>query len=76
MEIRSYNWNEEDGVCKKHLLPSVPCPVCLQHASTDEEIWVEVSDSDIMVAEDNDIPLREMLPVWFDPSVHCLTKSG
>jgi len=44
--LQSYNWNYADGVCKKHLLPEIPCPACLAEAETDPDIYLELSKTE------------------------------
>lgn len=38
--LDSPNWDRELGVCRKHMLPSVPCPACI--ASKDEDMYEAV----------------------------------
>ena len=42
MRYDSPHWNRAIGVCEKHLLPSVPCPACLEDMEdvvTIRETW-------------------------------------
>ena len=45
----SYDWDHELGVCKRHMLPSVPCPACLADPENSELVftsdsWDELND--------------------------------
>lgn len=42
MKIDSPYWNLETGVCKKHLLPEVPCPACI--SERDKDIYLVLSE--------------------------------
>lgn len=60
-EIRSPHWNEKDGVCEKHLLPQLPCLSCF--ADQDPAVEVHFTEMDLIVAEAEEIPLSNLLPV-------------
>ena len=65
MELSSPYWDEIDGVCTKHWLPSVPCPQCL--ATRDVDIEVRFSDEDVdVVAADPNLCLADLLPTGFE----------
>ncbi len=46
--IESPNWNETSGVCEKHLLPTVPCPQCLQERDKDISVGLTETDRDCL----------------------------
>lgn len=60
MRVDSPHWNWEDGVCTKHMLPSVPCPACLASADPDLEAIADDTDLDVIAMEG--IPLADLLP--------------
>ena len=60
--LSSVQWNLKEGVCKKHLLPSVPCPACI--AEGDPDITLVVTRSDAVAMEwDDEITLADIAPV-------------
>ena len=75
MKITSPNWNENLGVCEKHLLPSVPCPACLADGG-DEDVEYVVTDTDLLALEaahmlGEDLALGDLVPANItDPQLH------
>lgn len=55
------------GVCRKHGLPSVPCPACLQNAENEPDLYLELEE----VEREGWIPFDEMIiPKGFNPQIH------
>ena len=52
LNVNSFHWNWEIGVCEKHLLPSVPCPACLEN--DDEGLFEDASSIDRMLWDNLD----------------------
>ena len=46
----SHYWDWELGVCKKHWLPSVPCPACIAEP-IDKDVFVVRSKIDAFVED-------------------------
>ena len=49
MRPDSPHWNWETGVCKKHLLPQVPCPACLH--TNDPDVYDNSTANDRFMDE-------------------------
>ena len=62
-EVRSPYWDATDGICTKHLVPQLPCPICAQEKDPDVEVHFTLIDLDI--AADEQIPLADLLPEDF-----------
>lgn len=63
----SYQWDHTNGVCKIHMLPSVPCPACLSNPKIQTHLYIvldTIERSGILEPEEF------ILPYGFDPSIH------
>lgn len=66
MKVRSVWWDEANGVCLKHMLPSVPCPECMS-GEGDKDLVFVVSDNDLDVIAfeelfGNKLTLEDLVP--------------
>jgi len=61
--LRSPNWNEQLGICMKHLIPQLPCPMCAHEKDPDVTAYFTEMEHDI--AADERIPLSDLLPEDF-----------
>lgn len=57
------HWNEKDGVCTRHMLPRIPCPLCAMEKNQDVEVRFDEIDLDVSAAEKR--PLKDLLPADF-----------
>jgi len=64
MKIDSPYWDWKNGVCRKHLLPQVPCPKCL-HAG-DPDLEIKADPVEVMGLADPEVWLLTAgsLPEW------------
>ena len=63
--FNSYNWDYELGICRKHGLPSVPCPACLTGCETDSDMYISLSDF-----ERSSFCDELDMPTGFNPEIH------
>lgn len=68
MEIRSDYWDKYLGVCEKHGIPSVPCPICLGEHDAHVEFVLDLADLDAIAYENSTID--EFLPEGFSCATH------
>jgi len=62
MRITSSYWDEKNGVCTKHELPSIPCPACLA-GEGDEDLEFLITESDRNALDwDPDLRLKDLIP--------------
>ncbi len=65
--FNSYQWNTQDGICRKHMLPSVPCPACLANAKDNPDLYLELEG----IERSGWITFDEMtIPEGFNPEIH------
>lgn len=50
MRLDSSYWNTAIGVCTKHNIPQIPCPVCLL-GEGDEDLEIIFDDMDAMAVD-------------------------
>lgn len=57
MKWNSLHWQEDVGVCTRHMLPEIPCPSCMAELEqgTDDGMYVEISEVDRL----HEAPLSE-----------------
>ncbi len=60
MRFDSVHWDWDTGVCVKHYLPQVPCPICML-GSGDDDLEIVISESD-RIAEEFGANLLDMVP--------------
>jgi len=58
--VKSPHWNEETGVCEKHLIMVIPCPTCAAERDPDVRVLCSIVEEDTAVLEG--IPLSDMFP--------------
>jgi hypothetical protein len=61
----SYNWDTELGVCKKHMLPSVPCPACMVECEDDPDMYLELDPIERHLDRS-----EILIPKGFNPTIH------
>ena len=61
-KIDSPFWNEQLGVCEKHLLPQVPCPQCFATRDKDIEVRLTEMDQNVLNSEPGFF-VQDLLPV-------------
>ena len=49
MHQDSPHWDLINGVCRKHMLPSVPCPACVAGNDPDMEYVPDAWDYDMLI---------------------------
>jgi len=64
MKTDSPHWNIALGVCEKHGVPELPCPVCMA-GEGDEDVTFKVEDIDLDVAHAEGILLTDLVPSNF-----------
>ncbi len=62
MKTTSPHWDEVNGVCLKHELPSIPCPACLA-GEGDEDLEFVITESDQAAMDwDPDLRPEDLVP--------------
>lgn len=61
-------WDEDLDVCVKHMLPQLPCLQCA--AEKNPHVTAQFTETDIVVSEDEGIPLSRILPAPFAYLAH------
>ena len=63
----SYQWDTQNGVCLKHMLPSIPCPACLVNAKNEPDLYLVLDE----IERSGWIDFDEMIiPDGFNPQIH------
>jgi len=47
----SSRWDWQNGVCRRHFLPQVPCPACIAEHDEDLEVLFEEGEEDAILFE-------------------------
>lgn len=62
MKIMSPYWDEKNGVCLKHKLPSIPCQACMA-GEGDEDLEFVITESDRNALDWNpDLRMEDLIP--------------
>lgn len=68
-QYESPNWvtvdDEGHMICKKHMIPQIPCPACMSNGG-DSELDVVFTSYEIMLAEDEGTPLQDLVAKGID----------
>ncbi len=56
-KLNSPNWNENLGVCTKHMLPELPCRQCM--AERDPDITIRLDEIEM---NDPELVVRDLFP--------------